>query len=147
MADQINSQNRKPIQTGGVDRVPIDGLLESLQLLLDQIETYELTLPAGDFATRSVLRTLGDMARQVFNEVEDLTALTETASETHPFSKREFQVINLIANGLTNKEMAYRLGISERTVEFHVNSVFNKTGANSRLEAVTISLRNNWISL
>ena len=41
----------------------------------------------------------------------------------------------------------HAVNISERTIEFHVNSVFNKTGANSRMEAVTISLRNNWISL
>jgi DNA-binding CsgD family transcriptional regulator len=64
---------------------------------------------------------------------------------THPFSPREHQVLGLAAQGLTNKEIAYRLGISERTVQFHMNSVFNKTGTSSRTEAVALGLSRGWI--
>lgn len=42
-------------------------------------------------------------------------------------------MLRWVARGLTNKEIAYRLGLSERTVQFHLNSVFNKTTTNSRL--------------
>jgi DNA-binding NarL/FixJ family response regulator len=54
-------------------------------------------------------------------------------------------VLSLAAQGLTNKEIAYRLGISERTIQFHMNSVFNKSGTSSRTEAVALALRNGWI--
>jgi DNA-binding NarL/FixJ family response regulator len=46
---------------------------------------------------------------------------------------------------LTNREIAYRLGISDRTVQFHMNSVFNKTGASSRTEAAVLALQQGWI--
>jgi NarL family two-component system response regulator YdfI len=54
-------------------------------------------------------------------------------------------VLSLAAQGLTNKEIAYRLGISERTVQFHINSIFNKTATNSRTEAVALALRQGWL--
>ena len=41
--------------------------------------------------------------------------------------------------------IAYRLGLSERTIQFHLNSVFNKTGTNSRTEAVALAIRCGWI--
>jgi DNA-binding NarL/FixJ family response regulator len=63
----------------------------------------------------------------------------------HPFSPREYEVLTLAARGLTNKEIAYRLGLSERTVQFHMNSIFNKSGADSRTEAVALALRKGWL--
>ena len=62
-----------------------------------------------------------------------------------PISPREFQVLRLVAHGLTNKEIAYRLTISERTVQFHLNSIFNKTGTSSRTEAVSMALLHRWL--
>ena len=62
-------------------------------------------------------------------------------------TEREYQVLALLARGLTNKEIAYRLGISERTIQFHINSIFNKTGAQSRTEAVGLALKHGWIDL
>ncbi|HEX3847545.1 MAG TPA: response regulator transcription factor [Steroidobacteraceae bacterium] len=49
---------------------------------------------------------------------------------------RETQILDAIADGLTNKAIARRLGISLHTVKFHVESVFRKLGANTRTEAV-----------
>ena len=56
-------------------------------------------------------------------------------------SRRERQVLTLVAQGAANKEIALQLDISERTVKAHVTSVFNKLGASSRAEAVAIALR------
>ena len=132
----------------GETRPPLDGLLETLKALQEQVENYELTLPARDYTARAILMHLGDMTRLALNEAQELAESVRPAfSSGHPFSGREYEILGLMVQGMTNKEMAYRLGISERTVEFHVNSVFNKTGSNSRMEAVTISLRNNWIHL
>ena len=58
---------------------------------------------------------------------------------------RELEVLEFVAKGLGNKEVAARLGISEHTVKFHVASVMGKLGAGSRTEAVTIAIRQGLI--
>jgi NarL family two-component system response regulator YdfI len=61
--------------------------------------------------------------------------------ETDALSRREGQVLALLAEGAANKEIALQLSISERTVKAHVTNLFNKLGASSRAEAVAIALR------
>jgi DNA-binding NarL/FixJ family response regulator len=56
-------------------------------------------------------------------------------------SPREIEVLGMMADGLGNKIIAARLGISPHTVKFHVASIFAKLGAESRTEAVTIGVR------
>ncbi len=60
---------------------------------------------------------------------------------------REIEVLNMIAEGLGNKVIARRLGISEHTVKFHVSSIFTKLNAKSRTEAVTLGARQGLIML
>jgi DNA-binding CsgD family transcriptional regulator len=50
-------------------------------------------------------------------------------------------VIGLVAEGLTNQEIGERLFITERTVRFHVTSIFNKLGTDNRAQAVAIANR------
>ena len=69
----------------------------------------------------------------------DLEPLTET------LTPRERQVLDMMAEGLGNKEIAWRLQISEHTVKFHVSSILGKLGASSRTEAVTQGLRRGLI--
>ena len=59
---------------------------------------------------------------------------------------REQQVLQLLAEGLSNKEIAHRLRVSEHTVKFHVNAVMGKLGAHTRTEAVTRAARRGLIS-
>jgi DNA-binding NarL/FixJ family response regulator len=60
---------------------------------------------------------------------------------------RETEVLRLIAEGLANKEIAWRLGLSEHTVKFHVSSLLGKLGAATRAEAIGVGLRNGVIML
>lgn len=62
-------------------------------------------------------------------------AVQEAAARTL-LTPREAQILDAIADGLTNKAIARRLGISLHTVKFHVESVFRKLGASTRAEAV-----------
>lgn len=55
-------------------------------------------------------------------------------------SERERAVLRLVAAGQTTKEMARALGITARTVQFHVSSIFNKLGADSRAQAVALAV-------
>jgi two-component system, NarL family, nitrate/nitrite response regulator NarL len=62
-------------------------------------------------------------------------------------SPREVEVLALIGDGLSNKEVARRLGISGHTVKFHIESLFRKLAAGSRAEAVHKGLRQGLIEL
>jgi DNA-binding CsgD family transcriptional regulator len=128
---------------------PLAGLLETLAQLQEQARIYERALPANNYTARVAMNALSKLAQQAANEAQDLSASLEQRSALkaapHPFSPREVEVLALAARGLTNKEIAYRLGLSERTIQFHMNSVFNKSGTNSRTEAVATALHRGWL--
>ena len=64
-----------------------------------------------------------------------------------PLTRREREVLQMLAAGLGNKEIAGRLSISEHTVKFHVASILGKLGASSRTEAVSIGIRHGLVLL
>jgi len=64
-----------------------------------------------------------------------------------PLTPRELEVLGLIAEGLPNKRVAQRLGISEHTVKYHINAILGKLEAESRTEAVTRAARLGWLIL
>lgn len=61
--------------------------------------------------------------------------------QVEELTPREHEVLRLMADGLPNKTIAYRLEISEHTVKFHVNSIFRKLGVQSRTQAVVRATR------
>jgi DNA-binding NarL/FixJ family response regulator len=77
--------------------------------------------------------------------------LLRQVSTPHPapaaLSAREAEVLRMLAQGKTNKEIAAALVISERTVKFHVRSVFGKLGATNRTEAVSMAVQRGLVSL
>ncbi len=62
-------------------------------------------------------------------------------------TSRETDVLKMLAEGLVNKEIAARLGISEHTVKFHISSILDKLGASTRTEAVTMGIRRGLIPI
>ena len=64
-----------------------------------------------------------------------------------PLTAREVQVLELLAEGLPNKAIAARLGISDQTVKFHVSSISGKLGAKNRTDAVRRAVRRGLITL
>lgn len=60
---------------------------------------------------------------------------------TDTLSPRELEVLRLLAEGLTNQEIAHRLGLSENTVKFHVQNIYQKLGVSNRTEAARLYLR------
>lgn len=69
----------------------------------------------------------------------------ETPRES--LTPREAEVLQWVSTGLTNKAVAYKLGISEHTVKFHLGSAMSKLGAASRAEAVTNAIRRGLIAI
>ena len=74
-----------------------------------------------------------------------IAVLPARAREAEPIvedlTPRELDVLQLLAEGLSNKEIAERLGITDHTVKFHVNTILSKLDAHSRTEAVTRAAR------
>lgn len=71
----------------------------------------------------------------------------EPPSPDDPLSPREHEVLALLAEGLANKQIAPRLGISEHTVKAHVTAIFAKLGAGTRAEAVVLAARRGLLML
>jgi DNA-binding NarL/FixJ family response regulator len=67
---------------------------------------------------------------------EVVKAILEGKREIPQLTEREREVLALMAEGLSNKEIAARLGFSKRTAAFHVGNILQKLGAASRTEAV-----------
>jgi NarL family two-component system response regulator YdfI len=68
-------------------------------------------------------------------------------SEPERLTEREEQVLQLLALGLANKQIAHQLKISEHTVKFHVSSILTKFGAASRTEAIRIGVQRGLVSI
>jgi len=77
----------------------------------------------------------GDQPLEVEDEMSD------------EITSRETDVLRMLAEGLVNKEIAARLGISEHTVKFHISSILDKLGASTRTEAVTLGIRRGLIPI
>lgn len=74
----------------------------------------------------------------------DLSAPTENSLG---LTKREIQILDLAAHGVTNKQIGEQLNLSNRTIEVHMHNIFMKLGVSSRTEAVTRALRDRSIQL
>jgi two-component system, NarL family, response regulator LiaR len=72
-------------------------------------------------------------------------ATRPTALTTYHLSDRELEVLSLMAEGLTNHQIAGRLTVSLSTVKFHVSSVLAKLGVSSRTEAVALAMQHNLV--
>ncbi len=69
------------------------------------------------------------------------------AELSEEITSRETDVLRMLAQGLVNKDIAARLGISEHTVKFHISSILDKLGASTRTEAVTLGIRRGLIPI
>ncbi len=64
-----------------------------------------------------------------------------------PLTRRETQVLELVADGLSNKAIASALSVSDETVKFHLASIFGKLSASNRTDAVRLALRHGLVTI
>jgi DNA-binding CsgD family transcriptional regulator/N-acetylneuraminic acid mutarotase len=69
------------------------------------------------------------------------------AERGEPLSDREREVLDLVATGITNREVAQELFISVNTVKVHLRNIYTKLGADSRTEATMIAVREGWVGI
>jgi DNA-binding NarL/FixJ family response regulator len=99
----------------------------------------------GEFDTLAAARDSGIVADAVLQPA----AATPTGESEllESLTARELDVLELLAQGLANKAIADRLGISDQTVKFHVASITSKLGAANRTDAVRLGVRRGLIAL
>jgi DNA-binding NarL/FixJ family response regulator len=101
-------------------------------------------------SVRAVGEGLWVGAPSLVGDLIRLSGRKESSSEdslVEPLTAREMEVIQLMAQGLANKQIALKLGISEHTVKFHLSSLYAKLGISSRTEAVKRGIELGLISL
>lgn len=72
---------------------------------------------------------------------------SELGEPYDPLSKREMEVLTQLTKGMSNKEIATKLGISHQTVKNHVTSILRKLGVEDRTQATLYALRRGWVRL
>jgi DNA-binding NarL/FixJ family response regulator len=92
-------------------------------------------------AVRALAQGLVVGTRQLLFSSDDASA------DRGPLTEREAEVLEWLAKGLANKQIAAELGISEHTVKFHISSIYTKLNATNRTQAVREGLRKGWILL
>jgi two-component system response regulator DegU len=102
----------------------------------------------GEYPINESLMTRPKVAQRVLKQFEDISSMGK-AIETviAPLTRRETQILNYVAEGNTNKQIADILGISEQTIKSHVSAILRKLNANDRAHAVALAIRNGWISV
>ena len=99
----------------------------------------------AEFGSLADARRSGVLADGVVGSIPDHTDDDEAGPEQ--LTSRELEVLQLIADGLPNKSIATRLGISDQTVKFHVSSIYGKLGAANRTDAVRLAVRRGLLAL
>jgi DNA-binding NarL/FixJ family response regulator len=104
----------------------------------------------GEYVINDVLLEEPRVASRVLTQFRTLPQATATNPEADfpiftPLSDREIEVLERIAAGGSNKEIADSLGISTQTVKNHISSILRKLSLNDRTQAVLFALRRGWI--
>lgn len=88
------------------------------------------------------------VASRVLKEFRDLAVYGQPETPIFaPLSPREVEILDNIAQGMTNKQVAYALSISEQTVKNHMSSILRKLSVNDRTQAVVYAMRQGWIKM
>lgn len=85
------------------------------------------------------------MAAKVMREFARTRDAKELAGVLNPLTPREIEILQHVAEGLANKEIAHRLSISERTVKNHLSNIMEKLHVNSRTQAAVYALRSGLV--
>jgi DNA-binding NarL/FixJ family response regulator len=103
---------------------------------------------AGEYLINDKVFSKPAVASRVLKEFRELAVYGQEAAPIFaPLSPREVEILDNIAQGMTNKQVAYALSISEQTVKNHMSSILRKLSVNDRTQAVVYAMRQGWIRM
>jgi len=103
----------------------------------------------GEYLINDDVLSKPQLASRVLKSFRDLVIEEDTAARDlySPLSHREVEILDYIARGNSNKEIAKSLKISDQTVKNHITSILKKLSVNDRTAAVVHALRHGWIKM
>jgi len=113
----------------------------------DQLVDIIKRVAQGEHPINESLTTRPKVAEHVLHQFQELSWRSEAEALVSPLTPRETEILNHIAQGYLNKQIALQLGISEQTIKNHVTSILRKLNANARTEAVVVAIKQGLISL
>jgi len=103
---------------------------------------------SGEYLINDKVFSKPAVASRVLKEFRELAVYGSDAQPIFaPLSPREVEILDNIAQGMTNKQVAYALSISEQTVKNHMSSILRKLSVNDRTQAVVYAMRQGWIKI
>jgi DNA-binding NarL/FixJ family response regulator len=103
---------------------------------------------SGEYLINDKVFSKPAVATRVLKEFRELAVYGSEAQPIFaPLSPREVEILDNIAQGMTNKQVAYALSISEQTVKNHMSSILRKLAVNDRTQAVVYAMRQGWIKI
>ena len=129
------------IKAGAAAFILKDVSPEDLVTIIRRVRGGEYLINDKVFAKPSV-------AGRVLKEFRELAIYGQEAQPIFaPLSPREVEILDSIAQGMTNKQVAFTLSISEQTVKNHMSSILRKLSVNDRTQAVVYAMRQGWIKM
>jgi two-component system, NarL family, nitrate/nitrite response regulator NarL len=144
-AGDLNSSTHTIVLTGLIEKRQV---LEALQLGARGVVLKDAAVEHLTECIRAVMDGQywleGRPVENLVQVLRDLTAQTAAPPRrTFGLTAREMEVVTLITEGCTNKDIATTFGISEETVKRHLTNIFNKLGVGNRLELALFALNHN----
>jgi len=114
----------------------------------DDLVTIIRRVHNGEYLINDKVFARPAVASRVLKEFRELAVYGQEAAPIFaPLSPREVEILDNIAQGMTNKQVAYALSISEQTVKNHMSSILRKLSVNDRTQAVVYAMRQGWIRM
>src|SRR3954464_486012 len=114
----------------------------------DDLVTIIRRVRAGEYLINDKVFSRPSVASRVLKEFRELAVYGQEAAPIFaPLSPREVEILDNIAKGMTNKQVAYALTISEQTVKNHMSSILRKLSVNDRTQAVVYAMKQGWIRI
>jgi DNA-binding NarL/FixJ family response regulator len=102
----------------------------------------------GEFLINENVLSRPFVASRVLEQFRDLSQIDQVSDSVFsPLTPREVEILDCVAQGNSNKEIARILTISDQTVKNHITSILRKLAVNDRTQAVIYALRHGWIKL
>lgn len=117
------------------------------EISVDELIDVIRRVARGEHPINESLTSRPKVAEQVLHQFQELSWRDEVEAFIAPLTAREIEILNYMARGYLNKQIAIELGISEQTIKNHVTSILRKLNANARTEAVVVAIKQGLISL
>ena len=119
----------------------------SKEVTADKLVDVVRRVAKGEHPINESLTNRPKVAEHVLQQFQELSWRSETEAFISPLTPRETEILQYIAQGYLNKQIAAELGISEQTIKNHVTSILRKLNANARTEAVVVAIKQGLISI